>query len=243
MQQVTYIDLGLIDYKEGWSFQEKIFSELVQRKIDNRNLPRSEQRNTESSLIFCEHPHVYTLGKTGSESNLLVDKKQLKEKEASFYKINRGGDITYHGPGQVVGYPIFDLDNFFTDIGKYLRFLEDAVIRTLADFDISAGRLEGCTGVWLDASGSGKARKISAIGVRSSRWVTMHGFAFNVNTDLDYFKNIIPCGIQDKQVTSMKKELGNEIEIGKVKEKLKGHFEDLFEMQLITKEGSLEVVK
>ncbi len=243
MQQVSYIDLGLIDYKEGWDFQEKIFSELVQRKIDNRNLPKSEQHDTVSSLIFCEHPHVYTLGKTGSEGNLLLDKKQLEDRGADFYKINRGGDITYHGPGQIVGYPIFDLDNFFTDIGKYLRILEEAVMRTLSDFGITAGRLEGCTGVWLDSSNAAQARKICAIGVRSSRWVTMHGFAFNVNTDLDYFKNIIPCGIDDKQVTSMKKELGNEIDMEKVKDSVKGHFEELFEMELTPKIDLLETAK
>ncbi|HHZ64429.1 MAG TPA: lipoyl(octanoyl) transferase LipB [Flavobacteriales bacterium] len=243
MQKVSYIDLGLINYQEGWDFQEKVFSELVQCKIDNRNLPKSEQRNTESSLIFCEHPHVYTLGKTGSESNLLLDKKQLEDRGANFYKINRGGDITYHGPGQIVGYPIFDLDNFFTDIGKYLRFLEEVVIRTLRDFDIAAGRLEGCTGVWIDPSDTKKARKISAIGVRSSRWVTMHGFAFNVNTDLDYFNNIIPCGIDDKQVTSMKKELGHDINMESVKGSLKGHFENLFEMELTTTLDQFEKAK
>ena len=233
MQKVSFIDLGLIDYKEGWDFQENIFSDLVQSKIDNRNLPKPGQRNTTSSLIFCEHPHVYTLGKTGSEGNLLLDKKQLEARGADFYKINRGGDITYHGPGLIVGYPIFDLDNFFTDIGKYLRFLEEAVIRTLADFDITADRLAGCTGVWLDAADIKKARKICAIGVRSSRWVTMHGFAFNVNTDLTNFSNIIPCGIGDKQVTSMQKELGQQINMESVKESLRCHFEDLFEMGLV----------
>lgn len=243
MQKVSYIDLGLIDYQKGWDFQESIFSDLVQSKIDNRNLPKSKQRNTESSLIFCEHPHVYTLGKTGSESNLLLDKKQLEDWGANFYKINRGGDITYHGPGQIVGYPIFDLDNFFTDIGKYLRFLEEAVIRTLADFDIAAGRLESCTGVWIDPADTKKARKISAIGVRSSRWVTMHGFAFNVNTDLSYFDNIIPCGLGDKQVTSMQKELGHDSDMDIVKKCLKGHFENLFEMELRPKIELLETAK
>lgn len=243
MQQVSYIDLGLIDYKEGWDFQEKVFSELIQNKTDNRNLPKSEQRNTISSLIFCEHPHVYTLGKTGLESNLLLNKKQLEDRGAKFYKINRGGDITYHGPGQIVGYPIFDLDNFFTDIGKYLRYLEEAVIRTLNDFDITAGRLDGCTGVWLDSSEAKRARKICAIGVRSSRWVTMHGFALNVNTDLSYFSKIIPCGIEDKQVTSMQKELAKEVSMTSVKERLKAHLEILFEMELESSVNQLAEVK
>ena len=187
---------------------------------------------TQSKLIFCEHPHVFTLGKTGHLSHLLVNEEQLAAKGASFYKINRGGDITYHGPGQLVGYPIFDLDNFFTDIHKYLRFLEEAVILTLAEYGIESGRINGSTGVWLDWNNP-KARKICAMGVRSSRWVTMHGFAFNVNSDLDYFTNIIPCGIADKAVTSLHKELGRPVDMIELQEKMKKHLAALFEMELI----------
>lgn len=186
---------------------------------------------TKNYLIFCEHPHVYTLGKSGNENNLLVNKDYLKAKGATFYKINRGGDITYHGPGQIVGYPILDLDNFFTDIHKYLRLLEESVILTLKDYGIKAERSKGETGVWLDV-GSENARKICAFGVKSSRWVTMHGFAFNVNTDLSYFDNIIPCGIVDKQVTSMEKELGKSLNIKEVQERLKVHLISLFKMEL-----------
>ena len=182
-------------------------------------------------MIFCEHPHVFTLGKSGHLSHLLVNEEQLASKGASFYKINRGGDITYHGPGQLVGYPIFDLENFFTDIHKYLRFLEEAVILTLAEYGIVGGRITGSTGVWLDWENP-KARKICALGVRSSRWVTMHGFAFNVNSDLDYFSNIIPCGITDKAVTSLQKELGRWVEMAEVQQKVKKHLAVLFEMEL-----------
>ncbi len=227
---VKFIDWGLTDYQEAWNRQEEILGETVAIKTKNRtentNLP------TPNYLIFNEHPHVYTLGKSGHPENLLLDEQGLLEKKATYYKINRGGDITYHGPGQIVGYPILDLDNFFTDIHLYLRTLEEAVILTLADYGIVAGRYEGYTGVWLDADNE-KARKICAMGVRCSRWVTMHGFAFNVNVDLAYFKNIVPCGIDDKDVTSMQRELGRELDIDEVKEKLKNHIAQLFRMELI----------
>jgi lipoyl(octanoyl) transferase len=232
MQQVKYIDLGLIDYKQAWDYQEKIFNEVVQVKSGNRILPADTQQQTNNYLLFCEHPHVYTLGKSGDQQHLLINEQQLKEKKASYYKINRGGDITYHGPGQIVGYPILDLDNFFTDIHKYLRFLEEMVIRTLAEYDIKSGRSKGETGVWLDVEDPSKARKICAMGVRASRWVTMHGFAFNVNVDLDYFGNIVPCGITDKAVTSLGKELGRKVNEEEVKQKLKKHFADLFECEI-----------
>lgn len=229
-KEVEFIDWGLTDYQEAWDKQEQVFEQTVALKVKNRT--ENTQEPTPNFLVFCEHPHVYTLGKSGHPENLLLDDQGLKEKEATYYKINRGGDITYHGPGQIVGYPILDLDNFFTDIHLYLRTLEEAVILTLADYGIAAGRYEGYTGVWLDADNE-KARKICAMGVRCSRWVTMHGFAFNVNTDLDYFKNIVPCGIDDKDVTSMQRELGMALDMEEVKGKLKNHIAKLFGMQLI----------
>lgn len=229
-KKVEFIDWGLTDYQDAWTRQEVVFDKTVSLKIQNRT--NNTETDTPNYLIFCEHPHVYTLGKSGKPENLLLDDQSLQEKEATYYKINRGGDITYHGPGQIVGYPILDLDNFFTDIHLYLRMLEEAVILTLADYGIKAGRYPGFTGVWLDAENE-KARKICAMGVRCSRWVTMHGFAFNVNTDLDYFKNIVPCGIDDKDVTSMERELGVQLDIEEVKLKLKSHIASLFEMQLI----------
>ncbi len=234
MQKVKYINLGLIDYKEAWAYQEKLFQAIIDikranRKRENEGLPTEQ---TQSNLIFCEHPHVFTLGKSGKQAHLLVNEEELVKKGAKFYKINRGGDITYHGPGQLVGYPIFDLDHFFTDIHKYLRYLEEAVILTLEEYNIKAGRIKGATGVWLDWDNP-KARKICALGVRSSRWVTMHGFAFNVNSELDYFSNIIPCGINDKAVTSLKKELGREVDLNEVIIKIKRHLEQLFEMTLV----------
>ncbi len=222
---VIFNDLGLIDYKEAWDFQEKIFKEIVQQKIDIRNGLKTEL--TKNHLLFCEHPHVYTLGKSGSKENLLLDENGLKHYGAAFYEINRGGDITYHGPGQLVGYPIFDLDHFFTDIHKYLRFLEEAVILTLQKFGIESGRVEGLTGVWVDFDGE-NPRKICALGVKSSRWVTMHGIGFNVNSDLSYFSHIIPCGIQDKAVTSMERELGKKLDMREVAEVLKVKLSDLF---------------
>ena len=227
---VKFIDWGLTDYQEAWSRQEEIFSETVALKSKNRT--ENSTTKTPNYLIFNEHPHVYTLGKSGKPQNLLLDELGLKAKQATYYKINRGGDITYHGPGQIVGYPILDLDNFFTDIHLHLRTLEEAVILTLADYSITAGRYPGFTGVRLDADND-KARKICAMGVRCSRWVTMHGFAFNVNTDLAYFKNIVPCGIDDKDVTSMQRELGYELDIEEVKGKLKNHIAQLFMMELI----------
>ena len=235
MQRVKFINLGLIDYKEAWDFQETLFQGVIDVKRANRARERegdAHVEQTQSSLIFCEHPHVFTLGKSGHLSHLLVNEEQLAAKGARFYKINRGGDITYHGPGQLVAYPIFDLDHFFTDIHKYLRYLEESVIRTLAEYGILSGRIKGSTGVWLDWDNP-KARKICALGVRSSRWVTMHGFAFNVNSDLNYFSNIIPCGITDKAVTSLHKELGRAVEILEVQEKIKKHLAVLFEMELV----------
>ena len=231
-QQVQFHDLGLIDYKECWDYQEKLLQEIISQKTQNRNSPNSELR-TPNYFLFCEHPHVYTLGKSGDEKNLLLNENSLKEKNATYYKINRGGDITYHGPGQIVGYPILDLDNFFTDIHKYLRYLEETIILTLKDYGIESGRIQGLTGVWLDWKNPAKARKICALGVRTSRWVTMHGFAFNVNSDLSYFNNIIPCGITDKAVTSMNKELGREINIEEVKQKVKNHFSEVFECEIV----------
>jgi lipoyl(octanoyl) transferase len=230
MQRVIFSDLGLIEYKQAWDLQEKLHAEVVNRKLAKRYGHTEEAKHY---LLFCEHPHVYTLGRSGDEKNLLVDAKGLQKNEATFYKNNRGGDITYHGPGQIVGYPILDLDEFFTDIHKYLRYLEEAIIQTLAEYGVEAGRINGLTGVWIQGDNSIKARKICAFGVRCSRWVTMHGFAFNVNTDLKYFGNIIPCGIQDKAVTSLEKELGRKVDIDDVKEKVKRHFEDIFEAKLI----------
>jgi len=226
----NFIDWGLTDYQEAWDKQEALLNKTVAIKTENR--ANNTQNPTPNHLIFCEHPHVYTLGKSGHPENLLLDEQGLKDKKATYYKINRGGDITYHGPGQIVGYPILDLDNFFTDIHLYLRTLEEAVILTLKDYGIQAGRYPGYTGVWLDADNE-KARKICAMGVRCSRWVTMHGFAFNVNVDLDYFKNIVPCGIDDKAVTSLAKELGYKPDMEEVKGKLKNHIAELFKMELI----------
>ncbi|MBP6532436.1 MAG: lipoyl(octanoyl) transferase LipB [Bacteroidia bacterium] len=227
---VIFRDLGLIDYKEAWDIQEKLFQEVIDRKVANRKLSAEEQETPKHYLLFCEHPHVFTLGRSGDEANLVIKEADLPSVQATFYKNNRGGDITYHGPGQIVGYPILDLDFFFTDIHKYLRFLEEAVILTLKDYGIEAGRIPGLTGVWLDPEHKVKARKICALGVRCSRWVTMHGFAFNVNTDLNYFNYIIPCGITDKQVTSMEKELGRKVDIEEVKLKLKENIGLLFQM-------------
>lgn len=232
-KKVKFLDLGLKDYQETWDFQENIFAQIVEKKIQNRILPTDGQLLTENYLLFVEHPHVYTLGKSGELSHLLLDEKGLSEKKATFYKINRGGDITYHGPGQLVGYPILDLENFFTDIHKYLRILEESIILTLAEYGIEAGRIEGLTGVWLDPVEQNNPRKICAMGVKSSRWVTMHGFAFNVNANIEYFNNIVPCGIPDKAVTSMHMELGRPVDISEVKEKVKRHILGLFEMELV----------
>lgn len=225
---IQFEDLGVMDYKACWDYQEKRFNEIIQQKIANRDLPEEERVPTKNYLLFVEHPHVYTLGKSGDEKHLLLNEEQLSEKEAVYYKINRGGDITYHGPGQLVAYPILDLDNFFTDIHKYLRFLEETIILTLKEYAIESGRSKGETGVWLDAENPAKARKICAMGVRCSRWVTMHGWGFNVNAQLDYFSNIIACGIADKGVTSLNKELGHDISMPEIKEKLKRNFAGLF---------------
>jgi len=221
-----------MDYKDCWDYQEKLFNETIQQKIANRDLLPEHQVQTKNHLLFVEHPHVYTLGKSGDEKNLLLNEEGLAKKDARYYKINRGGDITYHGPGQLVAYPILDLDNFFTDIHKYLRLLEETIILTLKEYGIESGRSAGETGVWLDAADKTKARKICAMGVRCSRWVTMHGWGFNVNADLNYFNNIIPCGIQDKAVTSLDKELGRNVNMAEIKEKLKKNFSELFEVQL-----------
>ena len=221
-----------MDYKACWDFQENLFNETIAQKIANRNLEPEQQIETKNHLLFVEHPHVYTLGKSGDASHLLINDNQLQEKQATYYKINRGGDINYHGPGQLVGYPILDLDHFFTDIHKYLRLLEETIILTLDEYGIKAGRSKGETGVWLDEDNIFKARKICAMGVRCSRWVTMHGWGFNVNSNLDYFSNIVPCGIQDKAVTSLNKELGHDVNMNEIKEKLKKHFSTLFECEL-----------
>ncbi len=232
-KKVIVQDLGHKDYKVTWDYQEKLFQEILDIKIRNRR--EDAGLETPNYLLFVEHPHVYTLGKSGDITNLLATEEELTSKGAQFYHINRGGDITYHGPGQIVGYPILDLDNFFTDIHKYLRFLEEMIILTLADYGLKGDRSEGETGVWLDV-GTPLARKICAMGVRSSRWVTMHGFAFNINTDLSYFDHMIPCGIKDKAVTSLNRELGvKEIPLVEVKKKLSDHFQTLFEADLMVK--------
>jgi lipoyl(octanoyl) transferase len=232
-KKITFEDIGRKEYKEAWDYQESLHKKIVEIKLANRQCPPGQQQATPNYLLFCEHPHVYTLGKSGDLSNLLLDESGLKEKEANFYQINRGGDITYHGPGQIVGYPIIDLDNYFTDIHVYLRRLEEMAILTCKEFGLDAGRIEGLTGVWLDYRGKGLPRKICAIGVRSSHWVTMHGFAFNVSTDLSYFSHIVPCGISDKAVTSLESELGRTIGLPEVKECLKRHLAHLFESQIV----------
>lgn len=224
-------DLGTKDFKDTWDYQEQLFKEILDAKIKNRREALSLQ--TDNYFLFVEHPHVYTLGKSGDISNLLLSEEQLTQKGATFYKINRGGDITYHGPGQIVGYPILDLDNFFTDIHKYLRFLEEMIILTLAEYGLKSERSPGETGVWLDV-GTPFARKICAMGVRASRWVTMHGFALNVNANLGYFDNIIPCGIRGKAVTSLNVELGvDKVDENEVKQKLLKHFKTLFEAEFV----------
>jgi lipoyl(octanoyl) transferase len=229
IKKITCEFLGLIDYKEAWDYQEKLLKEAVDLKIAFRNGQTTEI--PQNYLLFCQHPHVYTLGKSGKQEHLLLNEEQLKVHEATYYKINRGGDITYHGPGQLVVYPIFDLEQFFTDIHKYMRLLEEAVILTLTDFGIESGRVEGLTGVWIEGD-TDRARKICAMGVKCSRWVTMHGIGFNVNTDLNYFSHIIPCGIDDKAVTSMQQELGAELDINEVSEKLLNHLAYLSEFKI-----------
>ena len=222
-------DLGRIDYKKAWDYQEKLFKGTVDLKIAQRK--EETTKKTNNYLLFCEHPHVYTLGKSGKKEHLLMSDEQLAAIEATYYKINRGGDITYHGPGQLVVYPILDLETyFFTDIHKYMRYLEEAVIRTLHDYNIESGRVDGFTGVWIDVE-TPQARKICAMGVKSSRWVTMHGIGFNINSDLTYFNFIVPCGIEDKSVTSLEKELGHPVDLDEVKEKFQHHFATLFNVK------------
>ncbi len=225
---VSFRDIGLMDYKEAWDYQERLFTTITEAKIANRDRSPETITLPPNYLIFCEHPHVFTLGKSGDEKNLVADEKTLLEHQATFYKINRGGDITYHGPGQLVGYPLLDLDQFFTDIHRYLRCIEEVIILTLNDFGIKGDRYPGYTGVWLNPEEPLRARKICAIGVRTSRWVTMHGWALNVNTDLRYFDHIIPCGINDKAVTSMNKELGKHVEPEEVKRSIRRHFAHVF---------------
>ena len=230
MQKVAFQDLGRMAYKPAWDYQEKLFAEVIAQKVANRKLPENEQIETTDYLLFVEHPPVFTLGKSGDEHNLLINHEKLAEEKIDYFKINRGGDITYHGPGQLVGYPIFNLDHFFTDIHKYLRYLEEAIVLTLAEYGLVGDRSPGETGVWLDV-GKPTARKICAMGVRASRWVTMHGFAFNVNTNLKHFGYIVPCGIRDKAVTSMHIELGHNVDFEEVKSKVKKHLGDLFEVE------------
>jgi lipoyl(octanoyl) transferase len=232
-KKVFLKDLGNLEYKDAWDYQDDLFQGIIAIKMANRK--NNTKKATPNYLLFVNHPHVYTLGKSGDFSNLLLNEQELEVKGASFYKSNRGGDITYHGPGQIVGYPIFDLENFFTDIHKYLRFLEEAVILTLKEYQLNGVRSDGETGVWFDV-GTPFARKICALGVRSSRWVSMHGFALNVNTNLGYFDNIVPCGIQGKAVTSMQAELGKKIDEQEVKTKITKHLADLFEIDF-TKEA------
>ncbi|SFD46041.1 lipoyl(octanoyl) transferase LipB [Spirosoma endophyticum] len=238
-KQVEVQEWGLIAYQQAWDEQERLFATVVDQKLRNRTLPADEQTITPNYLLFCEHPPVYTMGTSGHAENLLIDETRLTtELGATFFKIRRGGDVTYHGPGQLVGYPILDLDNFFTDIHRYMRLLEESIILTLADYGLSAGRIDGLTGVWLDYDGGDgqpgmRPRKICAMGVKASRWVTMHGFALNVNTDLSYFNHIVPCGITDKAVTSMAVELGREIPLVEVADHVQQHMAVLFDMELI----------
>ncbi|MCB0491576.1 MAG: lipoyl(octanoyl) transferase LipB [Cyclobacteriaceae bacterium] len=232
-RKTQFIDLGLKEYAEAWDYQTKFFDQILEVKKKNRDLPVTEQSVTSNYLIFCEHPHVYTLGKSGDEKNLLIPKEKLGDINATYFHINRGGDITYHGPGQIVVYPVIDMENFFTDIHKYMRLLEEAVIRTLKEYGIAAGRIKGLTGAWLDPEDAEKSRKICALGVKTSRWVTLHGLAFNVNTDLNYFNHIVPCGIDDKSVTSMAAELGTPQNLNEVKNTLLKHIVSLFEMEIV----------
>ncbi len=233
MVKVQLIDVGVMSYKKAWEFQTNLHEGLKETKMANRKLHENNKIKQEHYFVMVEHPPVYTLGKSGSEDHLLIDEKKRAEREIEYFKINRGGDITFHGPGQIVGYPILDMDEFFTDIHKYVRFLEEIVIRTCADYDIQATRIEGYTGVWIVEGDS--QRKICAIGVHLSRWVTMHGFAFNVNTDLDYFTYIVPCGIEedDKEVTSLAKEVGTEMDYEEVKSRVLHHFKELFQVEIV----------
>jgi lipoyl(octanoyl) transferase len=235
--QVQYQHLGLVDYQQAWDYQTRLFQQILDQKTENRNRAPEEQVLTSNFLLFCQHPHVYTLGRNGKAENLLYSPEQLHEIGATYYHSNRGGDITYHGPGQLVVYPVLDLENFFTDIHKYMRLLEEAIIRTLADYNIDAGRIPGLTGVWLDHETQQNPRKICAMGVKTSRWATMHGLALNVNTDLSYFEHIVPCGIDDKAVTSLTAELGISQSLVEVEVKLLKHLAELFGMQLTMMES------
>lgn len=240
-QKIIFKDLGEMEYQAAWDYQEKLLKENVRIKTETRLMKqgevsdegKEEMIDTRHYLLFVEHPPVYTLGKSGNKSNVLIGDDEMKQREIQFFNTNRGGDITFHGPDQLVGYPIFDLEKFYTDIGKYLRNLEEVIILTMKEYGIAGERSAGETGVWIDPGIAGRERKICAIGVRCSRWVTMHGFAFNVNTDLSYFNHIIPCGITNKQVTSLEKELSRKIEMEEVKEKVKRNFEKIFEAEII----------
>lgn len=241
-QEVEFRDLGLMEYKAAWDYQDELMQEnLCVKKIlmEKEQQPQNSKLGTKNYLLFVEHPPVYTLGKSGKMEHVLINEQQRQEKGIEFYHTNRGGDITFHGPEQIVAYPIFDLEKFYTDIGRYLRELEEVIILTLAEYGINGGRSQGETGVWIDTSIKGKERKICAMGVRCSRWITMHGFALNVNTNLSYFNHIIPCGIQNKKVTSMKEELGREVSIAEVKEKLKQNFEKVFNIAIVEHQNSL----
>lgn len=227
-KNVQFVDLGLVPYKETWDLQEALMAHTAEIKLANRHLSESEQKQTPNFLLFCEHPHVYTLGKSGDESHLLMQESFLHTIGASFFRTNRGGDITYHGPGQIVGYPIFDLENFFTDIHLYLRMLEEAIIRTCTSYGLQAGRIDGLTGVWINPE-SDHPKKICAFGVKASRWISMHGFALNVNADLSYFSHIVPCGIATKGVTSLSQELGHPVDMSEVKDRVMTNLRLLFE--------------
>ncbi len=231
-KEVQFVDLNLIEYKEAWDLQETLLNRIASVKLANRGLKEECKVSTENYLLFCQHPHVYTLGKSGDESHLLLQEPFLSDIGATYFKTNRGGDITYHGPGQLVGYPILDLENFYTDIHLYLRMLEEAIIKTCEGFGLVAGRIDGLTGVWIDPLDV-SARKICAMGVKASRWISMHGFALNVNTDLRYFTHIVPCGIATRGVTSLQQELGKAMDIQAVSNIVKGHLNELFKMELI----------
>ena len=234
-KSVKFQSLGVVDYGSTHDYQKQLFEEIVAIKIENR-ASEADQKNTHNHLLFCEHEHVYTLGRSGKENHLLINADYLKKIGATYYETGRGGDITYHGPGQLVGYPILDLDNFFTDIHKYMRLMEEAVIRTCAFYGVSAGRIDGLTGVWVDfdeAVRPRNPRKICAMGVKTSRWVTMHGFALNINTDLGYFNHIVPCGITDKAVTSIEKEIGRKVDMKEAEAEMLKHFVELFEMEIV----------
>lgn len=243
-QTILFQDLGIKDYQSTWNYQETLLQENLNVKAARRKAVDvgnsvADLPDTQHHLLFVEHPHVYTLGKSGEIEHVLISEEERAKRGIEFFKINRGGDITYHGPQQIVGYPILDLEKYTTDIGKYLRNIEEVIIQTMADYGLEGDRSPGETGVWLDPHRKGYERKICAIGIRCSRWITMHGFAFNVNTDLDYFNFIIPCGIQNKQVTSLEKELGRKLDFEEVKSKVKYHFENIFQAELITKSPSL----